>query len=353
MLVEYEKWVKKHYTKSPIIQKIMLDYWKTMHDLTKRVKPENFRYQKTNKIIVINPSTNRPIENLEDVFSPLLDCEIGPRYDKEITKIIGWGIKFQFGNYPDEVEYRKTMELAISNLLRQIPNTIMITSSLDITPFLDLTPDLKFLSLHSLVTTKNLSPKIGLRSLKKLHTIHFRTCNELEKIPPEIGDLPNLQSLVFEVCPNLKEIPPEVGKLPNLRELKIMFCNSLETVPVSICEIPTFKKIVAISQPDDFRLPSCFTAFISPHWYKEIHPKPKFPHGDVAKIQKFAEHLEFNGKITRHFNANFEEYDHTPTKAEITMERKMYVLEWTSPEGYICTYEYNITDDDINLYHES
>ncbi len=216
MLVEYEKWVKKHYTKSPIIQKIMLDYWKTMHDLTKRAKPENFRYQKTNKIIVINPSTNRPIENLEDVFSPLLDCEIGPRYDKEIDKIIGWGIKFM-GSYPDKVEYRKIMKSAIIEVLSNVPNIQTITSSIDITPFLDLTPKIELLLLESYTIPKTLSPKIGLRSLKKLHTLYFRFCRNLEHIPSEIGNLPNLRRIELEDCPKIRTLPESLAKIPTLK----------------------------------------------------------------------------------------------------------------------------------------
>lgn len=198
MQINYKKWVKSHYQKFPKIQKVLLEYWKTMHDLTKRAKPENFRY------------------NNNDVFRPLLDFEIGPLYDKIPIKIIGWGIKFM-GNYPDEVDYRKIMENAISNLLSQIHNTIMITSSLDITPFLNLTPDLQFLSLRICNSSKTLSPKIGLPSLKKLHTINFRNCYNLEYIPPEIGNLPNLRKIELEDCPKIQTLPESLAKIPTLK----------------------------------------------------------------------------------------------------------------------------------------
>ena len=109
------------------------------------------------------------------------------------------------------------MENAISNLLRQIPNTIMITSSLDITPFLNFTPDLQFLSLRTCDSSKTLSSKIGLRSLKKLHTINFRNCYDLEHIPSEIGNLPNLRRIELEDCIKIQTLPESLAKIPTLK----------------------------------------------------------------------------------------------------------------------------------------
>ena len=215
MQINIEKWFESRYLEFPIVRKALIQYWKTIFDLTELLKPEKIRYRK-------------------DVFTPLLYCEVGyldPQFHNEIA---GWEINFSGGNYPEDAKYKKIMESAIINLLEKIPDAVMIQSSVDITPFLDLTPDLQFLSLTSCKSTKTLSPKIGFRSLKKLHTLMFISCIDLEHIPAEIGNLSNLHSLVFEDCPNLIEIPPEIGNLPNICKIKITFCDNLQTLPISV-----------------------------------------------------------------------------------------------------------------------
>ncbi len=243
MQINIEEWVESYYRKFPIISKALIQYWKTIFELTKLLKPENIRYH-------------------QDYFLPLLFCEVGYEDPQSHDGIAGWEIKFFSGNYPENTVHRKTMESAIIGLLEKIPNVLTIQSSVDITPFLDITPDLLLLCLESCNTTKTLSPKIGLCSLKKLHTLYFRGCNDLECIPPEIGNLPNLKYLIFESCSNLKKIPTEIGNLPNLCELRIIFCNNLHTLPDSICKIATFSKIKIGNLPNGFFIPDCLHSYI-------------------------------------------------------------------------------------------
>jgi len=255
MDVKYKEWIDSRYKKFPIIRDALLQYWKTVFDLTKTLKPENF-------LIRTEEELNK---GFKDFFRPLIRCEVEYEDPQYYNGIEGWIIKI-LGNYPENPDRRREMESAIVNLLSKIPDIHVLISSVDITPFLNLTPDLLYLSLERCKSTKILSPKIGLPSLKKLYTIRFWICDDLEHIPPEIGNLPQLKSLVFEVCLNLKEIPTEIGNLPNLRELKIMSCDSLKTVPVSICEIPTFSKFVVVSQPANFKIPRCLDRYYSDDW---------------------------------------------------------------------------------------
>jgi len=167
MQINIEEWFETRYLKFPIVREALIEYWKTIFDLTKLLNPEYIRYP-------------------EDDFRPLLMCEAGYQDAQSHKGIEGWQVKFSDGNYPENPEHRKKMESAIKKLLEKMPDAYMIQSSVDITPFLHLTPDLRLLLLESCESTKFLSPKIGLRSLKKLHTIHFRGCDDLEQIPNEI-----------------------------------------------------------------------------------------------------------------------------------------------------------------------
>lgn len=198
MQINIEKWFESRYLKFPIVRNALIQYWKTIFDLTKLLNPEYIRYPK-------------------DDFRPLLMCEAGHEDPQSHKGIGGWFIKFFSGNYPENLEHRRTMESAIINLLEEIPNVYMIQSSVDITPFLHLTPDLRLLLLESCKSAKFLSPKIGLRSLEKLHTLHFRGCDDLEQIPNEIGNLPNLRRIELEACISVQTLPESLAKIPTLK----------------------------------------------------------------------------------------------------------------------------------------
>lgn len=208
-----EEWVESHYQKFPIVQSALIEYWKTIFELTKEMKPENIRSGKN----FIHPILKHEIEVKKNDFKPVLDCEVGYEDPQYHNGIEGWQVKFFDGNYPENPEHRKTMESAIKNLLEKMPDVMMIQSSVDITPFLNLTPKLHLLLLQSCKSTKILSPKIGSPLLKNLNVLHFRGCDDLEHIPIEIGNLPNLRRIELEACINIQTLPESLAKIPTLK----------------------------------------------------------------------------------------------------------------------------------------
>jgi Leucine-rich repeat (LRR) protein len=67
-----------------------------------------------------------------------------------------------------------------------------------------------------------------IQKLASLKSLHFINCEDLSKLPEELGDLTSLQTLAFERCPTIDSLPDSISKLTNLKDLHIPDCRGLK-----------------------------------------------------------------------------------------------------------------------------
>ena len=64
-----------------------------------------------------------------------------------------------------------------------------------------------------------------------LTNLDLRGCEQLKKLPPQIGQLTALTKLFLMECKQLKELPPQIGQLLALTNLSLFRCNQLILAP--------------------------------------------------------------------------------------------------------------------------
>lgn len=70
-----------------------------------------------------------------------------------------------------------------------------------------------------------------------LTEMNVEFCNDLVKLPADIGDINPLEKLTISHCPKLLSLPAEIEKLENLKELRLRSCIGLVGLPDSISKL--------------------------------------------------------------------------------------------------------------------
>ena len=93
----YEERIKNSHKNFPAIQDALIEYWNTIYDLTKRIKPENFR---------------------KPAWKPIITLDVGYNDPKYHNGVEGFWVIFQSEPFPINSDTEKIIKSAINEILQ-------------------------------------------------------------------------------------------------------------------------------------------------------------------------------------------------------------------------------------------